>query len=76
MSEADLIERIAVRTVELYAAQHPRPTQVNIKQAAEMLGLSVPTVRKLMRAGEMSLNRCGLIPIEQVDRVRTVRSST
>lgn len=75
MSEADLIERIAVRTVELYAAKHPRPTQVNIKQAAEMLGLSVPTVRKLMKSGEMSLNRCGLIPIEQVDRVRAVRRS-
>ncbi|WP_454763384.1 helix-turn-helix domain-containing protein [Cupriavidus campinensis] len=64
----------AMRAVELYAAQHPRPTQVNIKQAAEMLGLSAPTVRKLMKAGEMSLNRCGLIPIEQVDRVRATRS--
>ena len=75
MPDIHLIERIATRAVELYAAQHPRPTQVNIKQAAEMLGLSVPTVRKLMRAGEMSLNRCGLIPIEQVDRVRAARSA-
>ncbi|MFC4518575.1 helix-turn-helix domain-containing protein [Cupriavidus pinatubonensis] len=73
--EATVLET-AVRAVELYASQHPRPTQVNIKQAAEMLGLSVPTVRKLMKAGEMSLNRCGLIPIEQVDRVRAVRSSS
>ncbi|WP_454056076.1 DNA-binding protein [Cupriavidus sp. Marseille-Q8015] len=75
MTEIDLIERTATRAVELYASKHPRPTQVTMKQAAEMLGLSVPTVRKLMKAGAMSLNRCGQIPIEQVDRVRDTRAS-
>lgn len=59
--------QVAMRAVELYAQRHPRPVHVNITQAAEMLGLSRPTVRKLMQSGKLRLNSCGLIPIEQVD---------
>ena len=59
----------AVRAVELYAQRHPRPPQVNVTQAAKMLGLSRPTVHKLMKAGKLTFNSCGQIPIEQVDRV-------
>ena len=40
---------------------------MTITQAAEMLGLSRHTVSKMVRAGQLKLNRCGLIPIEQVD---------
>lgn len=47
-----------------------RPTQVNQSKAAEMLGVSSHTVRKLMHAGVIRLNPCGLIPIEEVDRAR------
>ncbi|CAB3855578.1 MULTISPECIES: helix-turn-helix domain-containing protein [Achromobacter] len=61
--------KIALKAVEIYAQRHPRPPHVTIVQAAEMLGLSRPTVRKLMKAGKLSLNGCGLIPIEQVDRL-------
>lgn len=67
MSEIEM----AVRAVELYAARHPRPVQVTITQAAEMLGLSRHTVSKMVRAGQIKLNRCGLIPIEQVDAMLT-----
>jgi excisionase family DNA binding protein len=42
---------------------------VTITQAAEMLGLSRHTVSKMVRAGQLKLNKCGLIPIELVDRV-------
>ena len=59
----------AVRAVELYAQRHPRPPQVNVTQATKMLGLSRPTVHKLMKAGKLTFNSCGQIPIEQVDRV-------
>lgn len=59
----------AVRAVELYAQRHPRPPQVTVTQAAKMLGLSRPTVHKLMKAGKLTFNSCGQIPIEQVDRV-------
>jgi len=60
---------IAVRAVQLYAERHPRPAHVTITQAAEMLGLGRHTVGRMVRAGQMKLNKCGLIPIEQVDRM-------
>jgi Mn-dependent DtxR family transcriptional regulator len=56
-----------VKVVETYIARHPRPTQVNIGQAAEMLGVSRYIVSKMLNTGQLKLNRCGLIPIEQVD---------
>lgn len=62
--------QIAIKAVQLYAEMHPRPTQVNQCQAAEMLGISYPTVRKLVRSGILPLNDCGLIPIEAIDRAR------
>jgi hypothetical protein len=62
---------IATRAVQLYAETHPRPTQVTQAQAAEMLGIHRHTVAKLMAAGSLRLNRCGMIPIEQVDQART-----
>ena len=65
MSELELLQQ----AFELYAARRPRPVQVTITQAAQMLGLSRPTVRNLMKAGKLSFNGCGLIPIEQVDRL-------
>ncbi len=57
----------AVLAVRHYAETHPRPVQVNQQQAAEMLGLSVPTIRKLVRAGTLKLNSCGLILVSQID---------
>jgi excisionase family DNA binding protein len=61
--------KAALRALELFSARHPRPTQVTIGQAAEMLSLSRWTVSKMVKAGTLRLNRCGLIPIEQVDAV-------
>lgn len=58
---------IAVRAVAIYAQRHPRPVQVTVTQAAEMLGLSRPTVHKMMSAGLLRYNKCGLISIEYVD---------
>lgn len=59
----------ALRALEIFTSRHPRPTQVNMTQAAEMLGLSRPTVRNLLKFGKLRLNGCGLIPIEQIDRL-------
>lgn len=64
MSEA---EQIARRAVQLYAESHPRPVHVTITQAGEILGVSRQTVAKMVRAGQMRLDQCGRIPIEQVD---------
>jgi len=63
--------KAALKALELYAARHPRPPHVTIKQAAEMLGLSRNTVSKMLHTGQFKLNRCGLIPIEQVDALLT-----
>ncbi|SEH89051.1 DNA-binding protein [Paraburkholderia hospita] len=63
------LEQVARRAVQLYAEGHPRPSQVTMTQAGEMLGLTRHTVSKMVKAGQMKLNRCGLIPIEQVDRM-------
>lgn len=62
---------LAARAIQMYAETHPRPTQVTQAQAAEMLGIHRHTVAKLIMAGELRLNRCGMIPVEQVDRVRS-----
>lgn len=62
---------IALRAVQLYAEMHPRPTQVNQRQAAEMLGVSDRTIRNMIRRGTIKLNKCGLIPVEQVDAARS-----
>jgi hypothetical protein len=64
---------IAVKAVRLYAETHPRPPHVTQKQAAVMLGMSAPTIAKMVRAGTFKLNACGLIPIEQIDAAISVR---
>jgi len=66
--------RVALRAVELYANRHPRPPQVNQKQAAEMLGVSARTVHNMISFGTLKLNRCGLVSIEEVDRLLAIRS--
>lgn len=68
ITESDALE-IATKAVELYASRHPRPPHVTITQAAEMLGRSRPTVKKLLVFNRVHLNKCGLIPIEEVDRL-------
>lgn len=63
---------IARKAVEIYATMHPRPPHVTQAQAAIMLGLSVPTVRKLIRAGTIRLNKCGMVPVTEIDRALSV----
>ncbi|KVH52971.1 hypothetical protein WS89_31120 [Burkholderia sp. MSMB1072] len=65
--------RIALRAVELYANRHPRPPQVNQKQAPEMLRVSARTMHNLIRSEALRLNRCGLVSIEDVDQLLAAR---
>lgn len=65
----DITLSIAVKAVQLYAESHPRPPHVTQKQASAMMGVSTATVSRLVRAGHLSLNGVGLIPIEQIDSV-------
>ena len=59
---------VALKAVSLYAETHPRPPHVTQAQAAEMIGKSVPTIRKMVRAGILQLNGFGMIPITDIDR--------
>ena len=53
MKQTDII----TTAIATYAAMHPRPTHVNQKQAAEMVGVSEPTIRKMIRAGNAQERR-------------------
>lgn len=72
MAAAQAAEEVAKR---LPAAQSPRPLHVTQVQAREMLGLSHPTVRKMIRTGKIKLNDAGLIPIVEIDRVLQPRAA-
>jgi Mn-dependent DtxR family transcriptional regulator len=67
--------QVIERAVERAMERHPRPTQVNMKQAAEMLNVSPMTITRMVRAGKLRLNSCGLIPIGQIDAVLDARHS-
>lgn len=60
---------IALKAIQLYHEMHPRPSQVSQGQAAEMLGRSHCTVRRMIRAGVIRMNACGMIPTSEIDRV-------
>jgi len=66
----DLIEKlayeIAMKAIEKYESSHPAPPHVNAIQAAEILKRSPKTVRAYIKAGSLKLNKCGLIPINDV----------
>lgn len=68
MNSPETSLEVALKAVSLYAETHPRPPHVTQVQAAEMIGKSVPTVRKMVRAGVLRLNQCGMIPISDIDR--------
>lgn len=65
----------AFKAIQLYDETHPRPRQVNMLQAAEMLDVSYNKVRNLVRHGTLKTNKCGLIPIAQIDRALAGRQA-
>lgn len=60
-----LVEFAMRRVIEA----RPRPSSVTQTQAAEMLGVSRPTVAKLVRSGKLKLNGLGQIPVAQIDKL-------
>lgn len=64
MSELEL----AAKAVQLYAETHPRPSQVTQDQAAEMAGVSRMTIHRMIKAGQIKLNKFGRIPVAEIDR--------
>lgn len=72
MTDPDILA-IATAAVQRYAEMHPRPCHVTQTQAAAMLKLSRPTISRLIKYGSIKLNDCGMIPIDEIDRVIRVR---
>jgi hypothetical protein len=73
MTTEELLITAAAKGAQFYAEQHPRPSQVNAMQAAEMLNKSPQTVRKMIKDGRLALNRLGLIPVSEIDRALAAR---
>lgn len=67
------MEAVAARAVQLYAEAHPRPSQVTQDQAAEMAGVSRATIHRMVKAGQLKLNKFGRIPTAEVDRAIEVK---
>ena len=65
----------AIAAVSIYAESHPRPPHVTQAQACDMLRLSAPTVRRLIRSGALRLNSAGMIPVAEVDRLIEARAA-
>ena len=63
---------IATKAVQLYAESHPRPSSVNITQAAEMLGISRKTLGERIKHGWVRMNALGQIPTSEIDRVLSI----
>jgi hypothetical protein len=63
--------RVAADAVLATMPKHdqPRPHHVTQTQAAQILELSPTTVGKMVRSGTLKLNACGLVPINEIDRV-------
>lgn len=61
--------QVAIAAVEEVLARRPVPTAVTLKQAAEMLEISVRTAQKL----RLPRNAAGLIPYEAVLAARSSR---
>lgn len=69
MTELAPVLDLAVKAVRIYAESHPRPSQVTMKQAGEMLGVTRQTVAKYIQAGRLRLNGAGMIPIIEIDKL-------
>ena len=68
LTELD-IRRVAIAAAEEVLARRPVPSAVTLKQAAEMLGISPNTARKL----KLRRNATGLISYETVLAARASR---
>ena len=57
--------------LRMYAETHPRPSHVTQKQGAQMLGISAATMSRLVKFGTIKLDKCGMVPIGQIDEALT-----
>lgn len=64
----DVAEMTAKKVVNMIGKDaQMRPLHVNQIQAAEMLKMSPSTISRMVKAGSIRLNKCGMIPIDQLE---------
>ena len=65
------IRDAAIRGADLAIRRAPkdRPAQYRKIDAAKELGVSRPTLDRMIAAGSIRLNECGRIPASEIDRV-------
>lgn len=64
----DTAKKTAEEVMQTYAERHPRPPHINQKQAAAMLNISESTMSRMVKSGQIKLNKLGMIPISEIDR--------
>lgn len=64
----ETVLNIAAKAIQLYVETHPRPSQVTQEQAAEIVGVSSATISRMVKAGQLKLNKFGRLPIAEVDK--------
>lgn len=74
IKRADLeaaIRDAAIRGADLALRRAPknRPAQYRKIDAAKELGISRPTLDRMISAGNIRLNECGRVPASEIDRV-------
>ena len=65
----EVIKLAAAEGARVALAMHPQPSMVTQKQAAQMLGLSEPTIRKMILDGKIQLNDVSQVPISEINRL-------
>lgn len=65
----EVIKIASAEAVKVALAMHPQPSMVTQKQAAQMLGLSEPTIRKMILDGKIQLNDANMVPISEINRL-------
>ena len=67
----DAIRDAAQRAADLAVRKMPkdRPTQYNLKDAANEIGVHPNTITNMVKAGTIKLNAFGKVPVEQIDKL-------
>ena len=69
MDIQEIIDLAVEKAIKRVMQECPRPMSVTQNQAAEMLGISASTVCRMVKQGDVRMNKAGRIPISEVDRL-------
>lgn len=62
-------------TIALRKIPRNRPAQYSISDAAKEIGVSRPTLYKMINSGEIKLNECRKVPAGEIERITSSPTS-